>query len=298
MEAGEAIAPPVVHSEDNPDCPFCPGEKKEYTTYEGEKNDSKALGNHMDDPDGFANSRETGARPKEPLSTEEKAELKKPEPIGVHPDPRIGAYSCEPHHLISGKQALAKNNQHHFEQWIKASHETISADTGYSVNNYDNGIWMPSVPENTKGNAGAWGKMDRQAVANEIMAQTSRQFHKGGYNIKETRVDQHGRRVPVPKEKRLHEQYDEFLINKLTVMNERMHGWADVCPYCFEGDIKKEKLQPSVRVNEALDRLSDIARREIVGSRERWTLFISALAWIYHEEVCTHGHSEPETESM
>ncbi len=290
MEVGEIIALPVPHSEENEDCPFCPEEPKpKYTTIPGEKNSSDALGDNMNDPAAFGVSKEAKARPKSAPSSNTVDDLKKPEPIGTHPDSAIGDYSCEPHHLISGKQALAKNNKHHFEQWIKASHDTIVADTGYSVNNYDNGIWMPSVPENTKGKAGAWGKMDRQAVSNHIMAETKRQFHKGGHNIPETYIGKDGKREKVPKDKRLHMAYDDFLITKLSTMNERMTGWSAECPLCKEGDNQKEKFQPSIRVNEALDRLSKRAQNHITGDRKSWTLFISSLAWIYHQEVCEHN---------
>lgn len=294
MEIGELIAPPVPHFDENEDCPFCPKEEKPTdTTIPGLKNSSSALKENMNDPDAFGKSKEGKARPKPALKKERKEKLKEPEPIGTHPDPTIGEYSCEPHHLISGKQALAKNDEHEFEQWIKASHGTIEADTGYSVNNYDNGLWMPSVPENTKGKAGAWAKLDRQAVANHIMEATGRQFHKGGHNIPETRIDSRGKRVKVPKDEQLHMAYDKFLIKKLETMNERMKGWSDECPLCRDHtDKTKEKFQPSVRVNEALDRLSARAEKHITGDRKGWTLFISSLAFIYHDEVCECEHGE------
>ncbi len=117
--------------------------------------------------------------------------------------------------------------------------------------------------------------------------------------VKETTINEFGKRVPVPEDQAVHEQYDKFLIRKLKTMSDRMLGWSNVCPFCFEGDKKKEKLQPSVRINEALDRLSTIAMNKITGSRESWTLFISSLAWIYHEEVCTHEKvTEDESEDL
>ncbi|MDH5181339.1 MAG: hypothetical protein OEZ39_00020 [Gammaproteobacteria bacterium] len=119
------------------------------------------------------------------------------------------------------------------------------------------------------------------------------QFHKGGHNIKEKIKDDHGKWVEVPDDERLHMAYDEFLINKLETMNERMTGWSNECPLCKEGDKKKDKVQPSVRVNEALDRLSELAKTHISGNRENWTLFISDLAWIYHYPVCPH-HTKVE----
>jgi len=61
---------------------------------------------------------------------------------------------------------------------------------------------MPSVPESTKGVGGAWAKLDRKAVAEYIMKDTKRQFHKGAHNIPETKAGQGrsrpstGRRAP------------------------------------------------------------------------------------------------------
>ncbi len=280
MELNELIAPAVPHKGDNSKCPFCPIEKPPtYTTIPGDGNDSTTLGDNMD-----AGSVEGGTRPKKPPKGRRKKQLERPAPIGTHPDPNIGPYSSEPHHLISGKQALAHNGEHGFEDWIKASAK-IEADTGYSVNNFDNGLWMPSVPENTKGIGGAWDKMDRKAVAEYIMAKTKRQFHKGAHNIPETKLVG-GVRVRVADDQRLHKQYDRYLIDMLKAMSGRMGEWAAVCGLCQDRRQAGQKYQPSVRVNEALDRLSDAASRKITGSRKKWRLFISTLAYLYHEEVC------------
>jgi hypothetical protein len=285
MQFGEAIAPPMLHADEHPKCPFCPLEEiKSYTTYDGEANNSKYLETNMNNPAKFESGPESGVSPKYTPTSSHIEWLKKPAPIGTHPSAEIGAYSCEAHHLVSGKQALANKNGHKFEQWIKASHGKIEKDTGYSVNNFDNGIWMPSVPENTKGIAGAWGGMDRQEVANYIMKQSRRQFHKGGHSIPETRINSMGKRVKVPDDEAIYTKYDDFLIKKLKTMNERMHGWAAICPQCFEGDVQKEKVQPTQRVNIALDRLGGVVRKQIIGPKRRWTLFISSLAWIYFDE--------------
>lgn len=285
MQAGEGIMPPMAHSSDHPKCPFCPIEPpKDYKTYDGDANDSTTLGANMNAPEGFAVSRESSARPMSRPTDSHKLSLQEPRPIGVHPDPQVGAYSCEPHHLVSGKQALSSKNEHNFERWIKASHGTIAKDTGYSVNNYQNGIWMPSIPEKTKSIAGSWAKMDRQEVANYIMKKTRRQFHKGGHSIPETRKNTSGIRVLVPDNERTFQKYNIFLIKKLITMDQRMQGWSNVCPLCFKGDVKKEKLQPNEKVNRALDRLAGIARKKITGPVRSWKLFISSLAWIYYDE--------------
>jgi len=282
-EIGEIISVAVPHSVEDPDCPFCPEEPPpEFTTIPGSKNNSGKLEDNMEEPSSFGVSVEAEARPKlgedhqqEPPSDPQ--ELKKPRPIHAHSsDVSVGNYSCEAHHLISGKQALAKS-EHQFEQWIVAN-GTIERDTGYSVNNPDNGIWMPSVPENTKPNK--WGSLDyktkKQPIAEHVMKATSKQFHKGPHNIKDA------------ADEKVHETYDRWLIEKLKVMNDRMHGWSAACPLCKDGDESKDKFQPSVRTNQVLDNLSRVARRHITGGRAGWDIFISKLARDYHEPVCPH----------
>jgi len=74
----------------------------------------------------------------------------------------------------------------------------------------------------------------------------------------------------------------------LKAMSKRMKGWAAVCGLCQTRKKKGEKYQPTGRANEALDRLSVAASRKITGSRKSWTLFISTLAFLYHDEVCEH----------
>ncbi|MCF6324735.1 MAG: hypothetical protein L3J89_10530 [Gammaproteobacteria bacterium] len=126
-----------------------------------------------------------------------------------------------------------------------------------------------------QGKAGAWDRMDRQAIANHIMEITGRQFHKGAHNIPETKINSRGKREKVPNDERLHMTYDEFLIKKLKTMSERIKSWVDECPLCRDyTDKKKKQFQSSVRVNDALDRLSARAEKHITGDRKGWTLFI------------------------
>jgi hypothetical protein len=289
MELKELILPPRKHPRSNKNCPFCPDENPSYTTIPGERNDSTALGKNMN-----TCLVERGTRPKNPPPAARTTQLLRPNPIGSHPT--LGPYSCEPHHLISGNQALAQNGQHGFQDWIVKSGK-IEADTGYSVNNFDNGIWMPSVPTATMSVAGAWEALDRRACADWIMERTERQFHKGGHNIPETKIVngrevlKRGKPIVLPDDKRLHQAYDKFLITTLKMMSGRMAAWQAVCGQCQNRTSAGRKSQPSGRVNDALDRLSRAAERRITGPRKGWTHFISRLAWLYHAEVCDHTRS-------
>ncbi len=284
-ELGEIIAPPGTHPDSDPECPFCEEEPPPtYKTIPGAKNDSKKLENNMEKPHLFGKTRERKARPKlgddvfqqNPPSNPK--ELEKPTPtIHKHKtDDSVGNYSCEAHHLISGEQALAKA-EHGFEQWIVAN-GTIENDTGYSVNNPDNGIWMPSIPENTKD--GKWGPLDyetkKQPIAEHVMKWTKKQFHKGPHNIAD------------PQDEKVHETYDRYLIGKLKEMNDQMHAWTMVCPLCDERESNNEKFQPSVRTNQVLDNLSRVVKRHIIGDRAKWDIFISKLARDYHAPKCQH----------
>jgi hypothetical protein len=288
-ELNEIIAPPEPHTGEDKECPFCPEEPPpEYETFPGVRNNSDTLAKNMEDPDGFGKEREKKARPKlgekhQQNPPSNKDELKEPHPIHTHStDPTIGDYSCEAHHLISGKQALAKKI-HNFERWI-CEGNTIEKDTGYSVNNPDNGIWLPSIPENYKPEKGKnkplWGPLDynkeKQVIAEHVMEATQMQFHKSHHRIKDEGEDQ------------MHLTYDDFLIGMLKQMDDRMVLWSNECPFCKDGDKPKEKFQPSVRANQALDNLSRVTKRHITGPRQTWDIFISKLARDYHKPVCPH----------
>lgn len=55
----------VVHTEDNPDCPFCPGkEEKDYKTWRGNDNKASKLRSNMQTPANLAKI-QSKARPKD-----------------------------------------------------------------------------------------------------------------------------------------------------------------------------------------------------------------------------------------
>ncbi|MFT3782348.1 MAG: AHH domain-containing protein [Nibricoccus sp.] len=277
-QIGEAIAPPVVHKDENEDCPFCPKEetnfkshtddkKDSFISYGGEKNDSKELSAIMLDPKKLV-ERQPNARPKDGVFPNQRSE-KRPKDKAIYDDSEMGACSCEAHHLISGKQALEGET---FERWIIASRGTIARDTGYSVNNAENGLWAPSIP--VKYQSGGWAALkpsEKYRLARSSMKHTKIQFHKGHHAI-----------PPKDPEQENYTKYNDYIKLKLKDMDERMQGWADVCS-CTEK--APGKYQPSVRANESLDRLSEHLLRKLTGTPEKWEIFISAHARDYTAEL-------------
>ncbi|PTL77831.1 AHH domain-containing protein [Vitiosangium sp. GDMCC 1.1324] len=273
-EIGEVVSVAAGHSPGAKECPFCPEEEpKAYTTHPGAANDSGALEEIMGKPSRLP-SKQGGARPKEGEKDQQSASISQPKPTPIYtsPDPKRGAYSCEAHHLISGKQAL---DGEPVERWIAASKGKIERDTGYSVNNADNGFWAPSIPEQYKG--GSWGPKsfeEKFAIAIEVMEKTQRQFHKGHHAI--TDPDDPGGD--------LHPSYDKYLKKKLAEIDERIEAWSNACQLCKPD----KKPQPSVTTNQIFDNLSSLMRNKLSGPRQGWNVFLSKYALEYHKPVCTH----------
>lgn len=274
MDIGEIIAPPAPHAGEDEKCPFCPKEEpQEFVTHPGSANNSGALADIMNEPSDLV-SKQKQARPKEGKSAQQNPSNKQAQPDPIYTDAVEGPYSCEAHHLISGKQAL---QGHAFERWIVAG-DTIERDTGYSVNNADNGLWAPSIPEKYKG--GKWGPMafeKKLAIARKPMGAGKPQFHKGHHGISDP-DDPDGIR---------HRKYDSYLKSILTEMDSRMADWAKFCPLCDDGS--DAKVQPSVRANQALDNFSKVVRRKISTPVSSWDIFISRYALEVHKPVCPHG---------
>jgi hypothetical protein len=224
--------------------------------------------------------KQAGCRPKEGKPDQQKKSKAQPYPNPPFKDSGHGVYSYEAHHLISGKQALAPSG---FEKWIVKG-KKIESDSGYSVNNADNGIWAPSIPEKYKD--GTWGGKSfdkKKDIAIRVMTATKVQFHKGHHAISD----------PHDSGKVKHKTYDGYLKDKLKAMDKRMQLWTDVCPLCTTPQKrKKTKFKPSVRANQALDNLSTHMRTKITGSPSAWDVFISKYALEYHyngKSSCSHG---------
>jgi hypothetical protein len=284
MQFGELVAPSGDHDPEK--CPFCPPEElKTYTTYSGDDNDSTKLTAIMIDPNTLA-AKQSGSRPKDGKDGNQDKSEPQPLPpqleeldIWIDTDQKtnFGVFSSEAHHLISGKQAL---KGHAFERWILVKgKEIIKGDTGYSINNADNGIHAPSIPEMHKG---SWGKLHpetKEAAAFWIMDQTGIQFHKGPHNIADIEND--------PDEK-FHMRYNKHIQKELDKMDKAMSAWAKICPVCTSSN-EEGRPQPSARVNQALDNLSRYLKRRISRPSSSWDIFLSAFALRYHiEKGCPH----------
>lgn len=270
-ELNELIAPPAVHKTENPNCPFCPEDppKPVYKTYPGEKNNSTALGVIMIDVRKLT-TRQKGARPKKGLDHQQSASVGRKRPRGK-------SYSFQAHHLISGKQAMEGES---IERWICEDRGKIEKDTGYSINNTENGFWAPSVPNKYKGKwsakKGVLDDDERQEAAEAVMKAAVAQIHIGPHNI----VD------PDDVKGYVHSSYDKYIKRKLKAIDRRINAWVKKCPVCKP---KKKKPQTNHKVHNALDNLSTHMQRKITGSRTRWEVFISDYALEYHKEVCKHS---------
>jgi hypothetical protein len=274
-EINELVAPPAPHSPgDDEACPFCPAPKPEdFTTHPGARNNSSILEAIMADP-GCLVSKQSGARPKDGNEHRQRPSAAKPKPDPIFRHQKWGAYSAEAHHLISGNQAL---KGHPIENWIKGG-SRIKKDTGYSVNNSDNGEWLPSIPEGHKG--GAWSPLsleEKVEIASEPMRRGKGQFHKGPHNVADTE-DLLGAHVTYPDEvKRL-----------LSVLDDVIYDWAAVCPICEPVDSDEGPFDPNWRVHDMFDALSRGIGTDLKGPPGHWKYFISRVALKFHQTVCEH----------
>jgi hypothetical protein len=274
-EINELVAPPAPHSPGkDADCPFCPAPEPEaFTTHPGEANDSKVLEAVMEDP-GCLVGKQGGARPKDGNEQRQSTSQAKPKPNPIFRNNKWGAYSSEAHHLISGNQAL---KGHPIEKWIKAG-SLVKKDTGYSVNNSDNGEWLPSIPEGHK--AGAWSPLslaDKVEIASAPMGRGKGQFHKGPHNVAD-KEDLLG----------VHSTYPKEVKKQLSALVQIIKSWARVCPICSNVDPAKGPFDPNWRVHDMLDELSRGIGTDLKGPPGHWYYFISRVAMEFHRDVCEH----------
>lgn len=151
---GIAVAGP--HDEKS-ECPFCPPPKDEtFSSVLGSKALSTTLGFIMEEPEKLGKSIEATARPKDGKEHRQSKVDEKlaPTPPLMHDE--FGPYSYEAHHCIPGKQSFRLSGSkksvlsgHAMEGWVKKG-KLIKKDTGYSINNSTNGVWLPSIPEQSK----------------------------------------------------------------------------------------------------------------------------------------------------
>jgi len=287
----------VLHTEDNPDCPFCPGkeEKDEYTTWRGSDNKASKLRSNMKNPSNLCKI-QSKARPKDSTDSARPVYRKPESAIYTHSD--YGDYSDQAHHAISGNQIL---NGHDIEKLTCEDLGTIEKDTGYSVNNCANGICLPAYPNAfIKGNGdlkGKWGEYnpdEKIKIMEFPMADKKGQVHIGGHDIKpseklctllesnEENDDADDSTTDIPH----HANYPEMakkLLQKLFDLSEK--NYSKSCGFCKENTDKGKKLPPPYRINKKLDDISEILIGYITGDPAEWQYFISTYAQDYTEKL-------------
>lgn len=189
-----------------------------------------------------------------------------------------GAFSSEPHHLMPGNEAL---KGHGVEKWLatRASGSKVKADTGFDINSHFNGVWLPSVPVSYVGVSGwSWRDPDCQRMAIDLMMTASLQFHKGNHTNKGglDRASSEPDRC-----------YIKMVKGRLDETLKHVNQWADTyCPIAKKA--KTGKKPPPLYLNDLLYRyVSAYMLKEISGVPEKWTVFISRVAFAAMMEAKT-----------
>lgn len=300
MEICEIIAPAVSHNETNNECPFCPPpeeNEKKFTTYAGIAKSENKLKDIMADPS-ILESKDSGARPKKGESNQQQPSSTKLQPVPPLEHPIFKAYTYEAHHLIPGKEKVAPNsttevmNGHPIEKWIIEG-DKIDRDTGYSINNSDNGVWLPSAPLNCKKNRAnpkperpwaseAKAKNDPSALnldeKNEVaiyaMNKGAGQFHYGQHKV----LNEEG----------IHYTYAKEVKDRLTALEKEFAAWSLVCLCDKEQSNPPDPpFKPTWKINEKLDLISMWIEIDIhLMPTNTWTYFISTFAMRAAKNKC------------
>jgi len=261
----------LVHVAD--ECPLCPksDNTQHYVTYSGEDNSGSKLAKNINNPEGFGVSVEADARPKDgktgkddrlnqffvEVEDEDKEDGLKGKDKG---------WKFQAHHAISGNQCLAG---HPVERYILGKKD-VRFDTGYSVNNPQNGVWLPSGHKRR-----AWPGVANYEksleIAMEGMEQCGRQFHVGGHDIA---VDANG------LDPKCAQNYIDFVQSYLTELHGILIEWSAHCP-----NAKKEKPIGNTIIHNALDAVSGHIIGMLTSSPRRWTSFVSRYSRDYLREL-------------
>jgi len=292
MEICEIIAPAATHEGTDIECPFCPAPKEkkdEFTTYPGAAKSESRLKDIMDDPLSLE-SKESGARPKKGEPNQQQPASAKHHPEQPLEHPIFGAYTYEAHHLIPGTEKVAPKSAtsvmsgHAIEKWIVKG-DKIDRDSGYSINNSDNGVWLPSAPKackknranpkpdrpwasdaKAKKNPAALTPDEKTEIALYAMMKGKGQFHYGQHKV----LDEEGK----------HYTYAKEVKDRLTALEDYVAQWSTVC-LCDEEQTTPPSppFKPTWKINEKIDLISIWIEIDIsLMPPNTWTYFISTLA--------------------
>ncbi|MCA9707148.1 MAG: AHH domain-containing protein [Myxococcales bacterium] len=265
-------------------CPFCtdPDDPESYTTYEGAKNSSKKLRTIMNDPSCLT-AEQGGARPKDGTKGKQSIDDTNTSPNPIYRDDTtqypglsapIGAYGNEAHHSISGNECMKGEP---IEDVIKNKNGEYEGETGYSINNAANGVYLPSWSRARWGSGrpdGTWGDLSdglKYDIMKAAMRSGAGQAHIGSHDGKTTAKHP--------------QSYPNHVKTKLSEITDRIASMRLECPEAKD----KDPWPVPYGVNQWLDDLSRGISAHLKGHPRSWKYFVSQYAADYHGEVCRHG---------
>ena len=294
-ELCEKVAFALAGSDDN-GCPFCPGEevKHDRITYGGEKNDSKYLRWNMADPS-YAreekkepktlekNNGYPGAIKSPVLNSRYKKKDSVKGKIAFKHD-KHGIYGYEAHHCISGNEILKDVwNEGILEgtgldRIITNADKLYKGQTGYTINNAKNGVYLPSYPRKY---SGKWEPMDDEVkyqIMKLAMEEGEGQAHIGCHTGHENTAGQ---------------DYPTIIKEELTAIKDRILSKKEECPFSEGADGGDNKYIPPYKINLWLDILSQNINKKLTAKNPtNWPYFISGYAKKYYKDF-TKGVVDP-----
>ncbi len=258
---------------DSEDCPFCPGKetKHEWTTFKGADNSGSKLRKAMNDPARNSFAQQRGAKPKDGVyPNQNKDSPASPQmPKGsssIYNHSEHGDYGNEAHHCISGNEIMKGES---IEKEITKG-DKYKGDTGYTINNCANGVFLPSYPTKYKGSWAVKSDDEKYEIMKHVMDAGKGQVHIGGHT---------GHNGDGGKD------YPNMIKEELTAIQKKIVEKSEECPFCVEGGGKPKKpFVPPYKVNQWLDNLSKQIERKLTSQTKSWPYFISKYAKKYHKE--------------
>jgi hypothetical protein len=268
----ELLEPVMVGIPHAPEkCPFCPKDDntQHYKTYKGADNNGGKLGDLVNEPAKFGKSIEADARPKdEAMGKDARQNQSFADTDGerlakIKGEDKDWKFQC--HHAISGNQCL---KGHDVEKFIVAG-DKLKYDTGYSVNNPQQGLWMPSFPEDGKWPSDPAAKFE---LAKKAMDKFKRQFHLGHHNIA---LD------PDKMDLLTDQKYVDYVKSQLKRVNILLSGWEAHCPEMTDDG----KHIGNPRIHAQLDSVSKHIIGLLTGTPDKWVTFVSRHARDYTLQI-------------
>jgi len=155
---------------------------------------------------------------------------------------------------------------HAIEKIIANESGDYKGQTGYTINNAANGVYLPSYPERYSGS-----EDEKYEIVKLAMAAGKGQTHIGGHSGHDNASGK---------------DYPKIIKKELTAIVDRINIKSEECPFCVEDDGKPKKpFIPPYKVNQWLDNLSKDIKSDLTGQVVDWPYFVSKYAKKYYIEV-------------